>query len=348
MSSLVSIIIPVYKSETFLPKCIESCCKQTYKNIEIILVNDGSPDNSPAICTNYASSDPRIKVINKDNTGVSDTRNTGIRNARGTFITFVDSDDWIMPETIEKLVSLQNKHNLDLVTGGMKIHRNGILSSTQLPTNELISETNNIAQHLTDDNKLKFYRTPCCKLYKRELINKYHLLFDTSLKINEDFVFVLSYLSICKTIGTCAYGFYNYNHIFTSQKMRHYELHDLQKQWSLNLFQFEVYKNYFIETDTYSSNKNMIYAYLINRIRSFVSTAILARSNSQDIKMFLKQIPNLKDYPPLCNIKYRHAAGFMSKIALFCIRNKAWNLFYICFYWKNTLYSHHIYKYKED
>ena len=130
--------------------------------------------------------------------------------------------------------------------------------------------------------------------------------------------------------------------------MRHYELHDLQKQWSLNLFQFEVYKNYFIETDTYSSNKNMIYAYLINRIRSFVSTAILARSNSQDIKMFLKQIPNLKDYPPLCNIKYRHAAGFMSKIALFCIRNKAWNLFYICFYWKNTLYSHHIYKYKED
>lgn len=348
MSPLVSIIIPVYKTETFLSKCIESCCNQTYKNIEIILINDGSPDNCLTICSNYAAEDSRIKVINKDNTGVSDTRNVGILNACGTFITFVDSDDWIAPETIEQLVSFQSKDDLDLVTTGFTVYRNDTYSSSIIPQNEIIVDKKGIAHHLMNENNLRLYRSPCGKLYKRELINKYNIRFDTSLKINEDFVFVLSYLYVCKKIGTNSYSFYNYIQMYTSQKIEHYELYDLEKQWKLNLLQFDVYKNFFLKTDTYSSNENAVNAYLINRIRSFVSTAIFANGNSTHIKNFLMQIPTLENYTQLCDVKYHNVSGLMAKIALFCIRHKTWNLFYFCFYWKNVLYSHHVYKYKED
>ena len=102
-SPLISIIIPVYKVEPYLRDCIDSCIQQTYKNIEIILVDDGSPDQCPDICDEYAKKDSRIKVIHKKNGGVSDTRNVGMKIAKGEWWTFVDSDDYLHPQMIEKL-----------------------------------------------------------------------------------------------------------------------------------------------------------------------------------------------------------------------------------------------------
>lgn len=99
----ISVIIPVYNVENFLSKCIEDLLQQTYHNLEIILVNDGSTDSSPAICRRYAASDKRIKLINKTNGGLSDARNAGIHAAAGIFIAFVDSDDRIAPDFIEIL-----------------------------------------------------------------------------------------------------------------------------------------------------------------------------------------------------------------------------------------------------
>src|SRR5688572_14059839 len=98
MEVKISIIVPVYNLEDFLPNCIDSLINQSFNDIEIILVNDGSKDNSPKICDEYAESDKRIKVIHKKNEGVSIARNTGLKAAIGEYIVFVDGDDWVHPD----------------------------------------------------------------------------------------------------------------------------------------------------------------------------------------------------------------------------------------------------------
>ena len=104
-SPLISIIVPIYNVEPYLRRCVNSILNQTYKNLEIILVDDGSPDNCPQICDEYAKNDFRIKVIHKKNGGLSDARNVGIKSSKGEYLSFVDSDDCISPEFIECLYS---------------------------------------------------------------------------------------------------------------------------------------------------------------------------------------------------------------------------------------------------
>lgn len=111
---LISVIVPVYNVEKYLPRCIDSILNQTYKNLEIILVDDGSPDNCPAICDEYAQKDSRIKVIHKANGGVSSARNVGLDVATGEYIGFVDSDDWIEPDMYEFLFMRATDYNVDI------------------------------------------------------------------------------------------------------------------------------------------------------------------------------------------------------------------------------------------
>lgn len=106
MSELISIIVPVYKVEAYLPRCVDSILAQTYKNLDIILVDDGSPDNSGKICDDYAKKDDRITVIHQPNGGLSDARNAGIAKAKGAYLTFLDSDDWVPSEYIDYLYEL--------------------------------------------------------------------------------------------------------------------------------------------------------------------------------------------------------------------------------------------------
>lgn len=110
----VSIIVPVYNVEKFLPKCIESIINQEYKNIEIILVDDGSPDNSGEICEHYKKIDNRIVVIHKENAGVSEARNTGIDYATGDYICFIDGDDFVMPDYVSYMLELVLRYNADI------------------------------------------------------------------------------------------------------------------------------------------------------------------------------------------------------------------------------------------
>ena len=113
----ISIIVPVYKTETYLRQCIDSLINQTFQDIEIILVDDGSPDNSPAICDEYAAKDQRIKVIHKQNAGVSEARNSGIDAAKGDFLMFVDSDDWMEIDGCDILYNEYLQTGADTVIG---------------------------------------------------------------------------------------------------------------------------------------------------------------------------------------------------------------------------------------
>ena len=114
MNELVSVVVPVYKVEPYLERCIRSIIGQTYENLEIILVDDGSPDQCGAICDRFAQEDTRIKVYHKPNGGLSDARNYGVNRASGTYIAFIDSDDYISPHYIEYLYQLMVKYDADV------------------------------------------------------------------------------------------------------------------------------------------------------------------------------------------------------------------------------------------
>lgn len=112
---MISIIVPVYQAELTLSRCIESITGQSYLNWELLLINDGSSDSSGEICNKYSEKDPRIKVYHKINGGVSSARNLGLDKASGEFVTFIDSDDWIEPHTLDLYVRCQQKYDADVV-----------------------------------------------------------------------------------------------------------------------------------------------------------------------------------------------------------------------------------------
>ena len=114
IQELISIIVPVYNVENYLRMCLDSIMSQTYQNFECLLINDGSPDNSADICREYVSKDSRFRYFEKENGGLSDARNYGIRQSKGSYLTFVDSDDWLDSYYIETLYDIMIKHNADV------------------------------------------------------------------------------------------------------------------------------------------------------------------------------------------------------------------------------------------
>ena len=196
-SPLISIIVPVYNAESTLNKCIESIIAQSYSNFELILINDGSCDNSLEICKLYQRNDPRIKVIDQVNQGVSCARNNGISISRGKYITFVDSDDWIGQEYLKGFDFFNI--DADLYIEGIKYyfpHRQQYLKMFEY-TNQLI-DSKDIQKVFRVGVPLN--GCPVAKLFLREIIINNKLLFNRNFAIKEDHLFVTQYISKTKTI----------------------------------------------------------------------------------------------------------------------------------------------------
>lgn len=170
MEDLISIIVPVYKVESYINRCVDSILRQTYIKLEIILVDDGSPDRCGEICDKYAEQDNRIKVVHKKNGGLSDARNVGIDISHGDYISFIDSDDWIHDDYIEKLYQLLKKTDADIsVCNFMKTETETFENKI---TNQKIYEYSNIEAigQLTDRFYLQM-TTSWGKLYKKNLFD---------------------------------------------------------------------------------------------------------------------------------------------------------------------------------
>lgn len=164
---LVSIIVPIYKVEPYLRRCIDSITSQTYTNLEIILVDDGSPDNCPQICDEYAGKDKRIVVVHKKNGGLSEARNVGLDICKGEYISFVDSDDWVNEKYIEKLLCFAAKENADIIIGE-NIRTEG---NSKLPRESVFIKaytSKEALHHLFGQNHIAF-TVSWGKLYKRTL-----------------------------------------------------------------------------------------------------------------------------------------------------------------------------------
>lgn len=171
--SLVSIIVPIYKVEQYLERCIKSIIRQSYTNIEIILVDDGSPDNCPQMCDSWAKVDSRIKVIHKKNGGLSDARNVGLKAAIGEFICFVDSDDYISVQFIETLLGLINRCHTNIASVRFQeVLENDYIESNDdniLSGNVIIFEGENAVKELFSNNTFSNYAWN--KMYRRELFD---------------------------------------------------------------------------------------------------------------------------------------------------------------------------------
>lgn len=177
---LVSIIIPVYKVEEYLDRCVESVINQTYTNLEIILVDDGSPDHCPQMCDDWAKKDDRIRVVHQQNKGLSGARNTGIREAKGDWLYFLDSDDEITHDCIELLVAPLRMRQFDFVMGYYEI-----IGNKYLPPQEVVGELlgrKNIAKAYSAN---KWHQMAWNKLCNREFIIDNDLYFKEGL-IHED------------------------------------------------------------------------------------------------------------------------------------------------------------------
>lgn len=169
---LISVIVPIYQSEEFLEKCLESIINQTYKNLEIILVDDGSPDNCPYICDEYKKKDKRIKVIHKENEGVSAARNDGIKIATGEYIGYVDSDDWIESNMYSVLYDNMQKYNADISICALE-RRTGY--DYKINNSNVKIETYNQEKYLLRFFKIGYQQIeyyPPNKLFKRNLIEE--------------------------------------------------------------------------------------------------------------------------------------------------------------------------------
>jgi len=219
MKPKISIIVPVYKAEQYIHKCIDSILAQTFLDFEVILIDDGSPDNSGKICDEYASKDSRIRVLHKANEGVSSARNDGIAISKGEYIMFVDSDDWIESNALEILM-LQNSNNkCDVVIFGLtkdfffnseliRSEFNGYYKKHEINIGEL---SDNFIYFLNSVGMLSSWMY----LFKSKIIHDNKIFFNKNLVLYEDFDFNLRYLENCKSISFLPDALYHYN-IYTT------------------------------------------------------------------------------------------------------------------------------------
>lgn len=203
---MISIIIPVYNSELFLNRCLNSIIIQTYSDIEVILVDDGSTDTSLDICNFYARKDSRIKVISKKNEGAGIARNTGLKIAKGDYIGFVDSDDYIEPSMYEKMYSSALKNNADIVQCGYrKVDDSGNIIIKSGYRDLIINNPESCFIEYCKQNNIDNYSP--CKIYRKDLIKD---IYFGNLSYSEDAYFIIQAFMRCKKLVVISSELYYY------------------------------------------------------------------------------------------------------------------------------------------
>lgn len=217
MENLVTVIIPVYNSERYLKKCIESVILQKYRALEIIIIDDGSTDGSIDICNEYQKKDSRIVLIHQENKGVSSARNIGIENAAGKYICFIDSDDYVDPEYVLELLKNIEQPDVDLsVCTLLSEYAPGRWNKKEMKDSIIERDEGLISLF----SRQGMFGGPVCKLYKIKILNQYGIRFNENIKMCEDNLFCYEYIRRCKKIvcSSKALYFYCYNTASASTK----------------------------------------------------------------------------------------------------------------------------------
>ncbi len=287
MEPTVSIIIPVYNTEKYLRRCIESVLSQEYTNFELILADDGSTDLSGTICDEYAAADSRVCVIHKENSGVSDTRNAAIAQARGTWLQFADSDDWLTPDATGLFVRAAQDHPCDMVIAdfyrvvGERFSRKGDIGREDVMTRE------EFAACMIENPADFYYGVLWNKFYRRSLIEQYNLKMNTSVNWCEDFLFNMEYILHADTFYALHAPVYYYRKrkgSLVSQSI------GIGKTVRMKMMVFEYYNNFYkniYDEKDYSKKRRQIYRFLLEAAKDdAVAPTILPGAQKLDEPCF--------------------------------------------------------------
>ena len=276
MTPKVSIIVPVYNAEKSIGRCIDSILNQEYTDFELLLMDDGSKDASGAICDEYAAKDARVKVIHKANSGVSDTRNQALDLAGGTYLQFLDADDWITPNATRLLVEAAEQHHCDMVIAdfyrvvGERVSHKGAIEEEGILTKEAF------ATQMMENPADFYYGVLWNKLFRREIVEKYKLRMDSAISWCEDFMFNLEYIRHCEVFYALQVPIYYYvktKGSLASQGM------SISKTIKMKLMVFEYYNDFYkqvLTEEDYEKNRIQVYKFLVDAAGDgFVPPAIL-------------------------------------------------------------------------
>lgn len=348
---LISIIVPVYKvKEEYLRQCLDSLVNQTFNNIEIILVDDGTPDNGGVICDEYAKKDKRVKVIHQKNQGVSAARNNGIKEATGEWITFVDADDWIELNTCEKLRdSILNEDDIDFVIFALKLNsgnkelKNPFWNKNyQLFNSKIMEELQIQILH----PKASKYTPPhamvgvsVCKLYKKSFLNEINLKFNENLSYAEDRVFAFWALENANKV--LYINEYLYHYRTHSESVTHQFRKEAEHENSKGLKELE---NILIELRKGKKFYNAFYFRVILSISILCNQYYCHRNNNLSTIAKINEITNLCTSEPYCSaiknvsiVGYFKNSSFFQAISFFLLKIRAYTLFYYLSVFKNNI-----------
>ena len=263
MNPSVSIIVPVYNAEKTIRRCIESILHQSCGDFELLVVDDGSPDSSGAICDAYAAGDARVRVFHKENGGVSAARNLALEQARGKYIQFLDSDDWITPDATLLLLRAAEEHEADLVISdfyrvvGERVSVKGDIAEGSVLTQE------EYAAHMMENPADFYYGVLWNKLYRRSIVERYRLRMDEEISWCEDFLFNLEYIR-------CARRFYALNvpiYYYVKTKGSLASQISISKTVRMKLTMFEYYNRLYKEIfdeEEYEKHRLKVYRFLLD------------------------------------------------------------------------------------
>ncbi len=304
---LVSIIVPVYNAQAHIARCIESIRRQTYQNIEIILLNDGSNDVSLPVCQMYADVDKRIVLVDKKNSGVSATRNLGLRLAKGEYLQFADSDDYLQPDATEQMVQKALEYSADMVIAHYNridppseraeklldklAGRKGdtglapeppVLPDTVTPYGFLpegFLTKQQFAKGLMKEPASFYYGVMWNKLYRAEIVHEHGLQCSQELGWSEDFLFNLSFIEYAERFYSLAVPVYNY--VQNPQSICHTQIKPISLvKTKLELFNY--YRSLYRQLGLYEDNKLQIYKYLVAGAEGSVPTAGELKENIKE------------------------------------------------------------------
>ncbi|MBQ3047621.1 MAG: glycosyltransferase [Clostridia bacterium] len=320
----ISIIVPVYKVEQYLNKCVNSIINQTYKNLEIILVDDGSPDNCPKMCDDWAKKDGRIKVIHKQNGGVANARNVGIDSATGKYVGFVDSDDFIHPTMYEKLIDKIKKENADICACRFC---NVYEDNKQKNVNEIFLEkldSNNIITYLltnTSQEKQTYFESygimgsVCRLLIKKSSIGD--LRFE-NLKITEDLLFLLKLIKPNTKISVITdYLYYYFQR--TSSAMHNFNKNKIEERYKAFKIILKEIENK-VDKNTLNRFKFYNYASLANEMLKNNQLELLKEYLKDDIFVGLNTKETYK-------AELKNTKNFKRKVGYFLVHKKMFRLY---------------------
>lgn len=239
---LVSVIVPVYNGEKYVGRCVDSILNQEYKNIELILVNDGSKDRTAEICTQYAERDSRVRVIDKENTGVSDSRNCALGRAAGKYIQFLDCDDWMTKDSTRLLVECAEEMECDMVVAdfyrvvGERLSRKGDIRENK------IMDRQTYVWYMSGNPADYYYGVLWNKLYRRDIIEEHRIRMDTNIQFCEDFLFNMEYIRYAKRFRALQAPIYYY--VKTQGSLVSQSMH-INKIIKMKLSMFTYYYNFY-------------------------------------------------------------------------------------------------------